>query len=791
MANRHRLTTVALVALLVFLLPSASPRAAQGPSGDYYYNAGRRVPIVRSSTRVALHVSGDAARSSALQMLGSVDGVRASRDIKSSGVIEVTVPDSKAVSTGLRSLGRSVGGSILPVFFEPGAERDESTLFISDEIVVQFRPDVAQGTIDALNARLGADVVEPLTFAPNGFKLRVNSGDLDRNAVTVANAYFETGLCLFAHPNFLAHRSLRFIPNDPQFTNQWHLKNTGQGGGTVGADVKAEQAWDITQGSTTISVAVADTGIDYHHEDLQVNIDGTVAKVHDPRDVVHADNDPFPQPGDADGSHGTAASGVAVAYGNNGIGVSGSAPKCRLVPIQLYAESTFTPNSTEADAFTWAADHADVMSNSWGPDNPGTLLPDVTRAAMDYCGTNGRGGKGTVIFFAAGNSNFNIDQNNNDTYSAYPGVVAVSATTNSDTKSSYSSFGQSIAVAAPSSGGSRSITTTDVTGSGGYSSGNYTSTFGGTSSACPLAAGVGALILSRNPNLTWRQVKSVISQSADKIDPGFGAYDALGHSIYYGYGRVNALRALQLAVAGGPDTVGLYTGGTFFLRDSNSGGPANAAFSYGAAGSGIKPLSGDWDGNGTSTVGIYDTATGNFFLRNTNTPGAADIVFSFGAGGAGYVPLVGDWDNNGTDTVGLYNPATGSFFLKNTNSAGGADITFQFGAGGAGYIPLVGDWNGDGTDTIGLYSQATGAAFLRNANAAGGADLVFTFGSAGNSYAPVTGDWDNDGSSSLGLYDPATGAFFVRNGNSAGPADWTFAFGVGGATPLVGNWDGY
>src|SRR4029077_6808736 len=118
--------------------------------------------------------------------------------------------------------------------------------------------------------------------------------------------------------------------------------------------------------------------------------------------------------------------------------------------IQLYAESTFTPNATEADAFTWAADHADIMTNSWGPDIAGTLLPDATRAAMDYCNTNGRGGKGTVIFFAAGNSNFDIDQNNNDSYSSYSGVVAVAASTNRDRKASYSSFGPSISVCAPS-----------------------------------------------------------------------------------------------------------------------------------------------------------------------------------------------------------------------------------------------------------------------------------------------------------------------------------------------------
>jgi len=408
---------------------------------------------------------------------------------------------------------------------------------------------------------------------------------------------------------------------------------------------------------------------------------------------------------------------------------------------------------------------------------------------MDYCATNGRGGKGTVIFFAAGNSNFNIDLNNNDSYSSYPGVVAVAASTNLDKKASYSSFGPSISICAPSNGGTLGITTTDLTGSGGYSAGNFTNGFGGTSSACPLATGVGALVLSANPNLTWRQVKSVLEQSADKIDVGssFGQYDALGHSIYYGYGRVNAQRAVALALAGGPDTPGLYASGTYFLRNSNSNGPANAAFSFGPGAPTLKPLSGDWDGNGTSTAGVYDPATATFFLKNSNAPGAADLAFSFGAPGG--VPLAGDWNNDNTDTIGVYVPATGAFFLKNTNAPGSADVVFSFGPTSSTLVPVVGDWNGDGTDTVGFYDPATGAFFLKNANSNGPADVAFTFGVGGA--APIAGDWNNDGADSVALYDTPTGAFFLKNANAPGPADAVFTFGAGNATPLAGNWDGF
>jgi subtilisin family serine protease len=531
---------LSLLVAIILTLPFVSASAVE-PEGEYYYNAGRRVPVVRSSTRLAV-LAGDAGR------LAEVPDVRQVRDVKTAGLVEVTLSSSaaKAPSVDLRSAVESAGGSLLPVFYEPGTERDASTLFVTDEMLVQFRPEVTPETIETLNARFGVDAVEALRYAPNGFVLRVRSNDLERNALSIANAYYESGLCLWAHPNFLASRSPRFVPNDPQYSNQWHLNNTGQGGGTAGADVRAEAAWEITRGSADVSIAIADTGIDYQHADFNVPTDEGLPKVHSPRDVVHGDDDPSPQASDANTSHGTAAAGVAVAEFDNNLDTAGIAPKCRFIPIQLYAESTFTPNRTEADAFTWAADHgAAVMSNSWGPDNDDTPLPDATRAAIDYATSTGRGGKGTVIFFAAGNSNDDTDRDN---YVSYSKVIAVAATTNFDTRAAYSRFGRAVSISAPSSGGSLGITTTDVTGSGGYNAaGDFTNAFGGTSSASPLAAGVAALMLSVNPDLTWQEVKAVLEETADKIDPAGADYDASGHSIYYGYGRVNALAAVERA----------------------------------------------------------------------------------------------------------------------------------------------------------------------------------------------------------------------------------------------------
>jgi hypothetical protein len=269
---------------------------------------------------------------------------------------------------------------------------------------------------------------------------------------------------------------------------------------------------------------------------------------------------------------------------------------------------------------------------------------------------------------------------------------------------------------------------------------------------------------------------------------------SIGTTSTGGSGAGDYLLSIAKPSSAGINTIGLYNpaGGAFFLRNTNSSGVADIAFSFGPAGMGFLPIAGDWDGSGTDTIGLYNPAGGAFFLRNSNSTGIADISFAYGPAGMGFVPIVGDWDGNGTDTIGLYNPAGGAFFLRNSNSTGIADITFAYGPAGLGFIPLVGDWDGNGTDTIGLYNPATGAFFLRNSNTGGIADIAFSYGPAGAGFKPLVGDWNGDGVDTIGLYNPSAGAFFLRNSNSTGIADISFSYGPAGAgfTAIAGDWDG-
>lgn len=397
------------------------------------------------------------------------------------------------------------------------------------------------------------------------------------------NAYFisapeDTGLKIFDIAGELLHEPtvelchpelIREARQRGAFPQQWHLKRTSINGQIVDQHASVEAAWSLSDG-TGVIIAVIDDGVDLDHQEFRSS-----AKIVAPRDVTRGTDNP--QPGNRN-NHGTACAGVACADGS--FGASGVAPRARLIPIRLASD---LGSQAEADAFVWAARNgADVISCSWGPrdgdfTNPNdpvhnqvVPLPDSTRLAMEFAITSGRNGKGCVICFAAGNGNESVD---NDGYASFEKVIAVAASNDRGKKAPYSDFGGAVWCAFPSNNFFPSITpgiwTADRSGPLGYNpgggvslgdaAGNFTNDFGGTSSACPGVAGVAALIISRNPNLRWDEVKDIIKRSCDQIDTAGGQYDGNGHSPFYGFGRVNAKKAVQLAVPSQPATVAIRT----------------------------------------------------------------------------------------------------------------------------------------------------------------------------------------------------------------------------------------
>jgi subtilisin family serine protease len=356
------------------------------------------------------------------------------------------------------------------------------------------------------------------------------------------NRYVETAI-----PEYIAYPTA--TPNDTYYTNNWGHNNTAQlplyqsgshsgaGVGTVGFDADMQLAWDQSQGygSSSIIIAIIDSGVDTAHEDLRL-VTG----------YDYGDNDSNPMDDSAEPGHGTCCAGITAGKANNGIGIAGVAGGCSVMPLKV-ANTAGAMNFTAIDnAITHAADNgADVISMSLGIEG-GTDEGDIasTDAALEYAY-----GEGVVIFAATANANTSAiayPSNHNKVISV--GAASPSGQRKNETSSDGeywwgSNYGintqdnpKAVDIMAPTI-----LPATDITGSGGYESGNYDLYFNGTSCATPYAAGVAALILSKDPTLTPAQVWNVMKNSATDMTYDGGA----GWDRYTGYGMVNAYAALN------------------------------------------------------------------------------------------------------------------------------------------------------------------------------------------------------------------------------------------------------
>ncbi len=456
-------------------------------------------------------------------------------------------------------------------------------IFMTEEITVQFKPGTKTTAIDEIIAEFGLNYKKQVEDLANTYVFKIAEGN-DEDPIALTNELMEQEEIDWCEPNIVVKSQHFFTPSDNLFGEQWHLFHEGGIQLASGSHVDATRAWDFTRGDRSIVIAVADDSVDLAHSDFQ-----GLGKIVAPRDFQGRDFNPSPE--GRDENHGTSVAGVAVAEAN-GSGVVGAAPDCSLMPLRT---SGFLDDNSIEVLFDYVRDNgAAIMVNSWGPAAINFPLSIRQNNAITRCARQGRGGKGVMIFFAAGNVNRPINGIVNETgwpngelngptqwldgFATHPDVIAVSACTSIGTKSFYSSWGNEISVCAPSNNGhpgtvegptfpfvrgsfpGRGIVTTDRVGPSGYDASDFTFDFGGTSSACPLAAGVAGLILSANPELTAAEGREILESTTDKIvdpstDPqlGFanGDYDENGHSLWFGFGKVNAFKAVTKALAMG------------------------------------------------------------------------------------------------------------------------------------------------------------------------------------------------------------------------------------------------
>lgn len=529
---------------------------------EYYYVGGKKVKLNRLPDSFAVKHKRDIVSRVMERKLAEKDDfadAEERKEMPKHRMVIVTLPPSRRLADVENSLKTLEVDSdvefITPVYREA---QSGLRLIATDEITVRFKSNVLHSDIEDFNKDNEVEVIEKNRYVPNQYLLRVKN---PKDTLVLANKYQESDLTEFAEPNFISEARKAALPNDEFINEQWHLHNTGQDGGLVEEDVGAMEGWEISKGSPNISIAIIDDGVDIDHPDLKLNVwENPNSSEPDVNGWNFFDdsNDPRPRKFtppyhvlSGNDSHGTPCAGVAAAVGDNASGVAGIAYQCKILPVKVFLGDDLVPFNILADAIRYAGQKADVLSNSWGippSSNVEQAIKDVTQT--------GRGGKGTPVFVATGN-----DSRSSIGFPArVPEAIAVGSSTNRGRRSSYSNCGEGIDFVAPSSGGTKRIFTTDVSISGrgfnvgdinsGDADGLYTNSFGGTSSATPLAAGIAALILSLNPELKWDQVRTYMRNAADKIDQGNGNY-VNGYSLEYGYGRVNAHRALK-AVDDGP-----------------------------------------------------------------------------------------------------------------------------------------------------------------------------------------------------------------------------------------------
>jgi len=647
---------------------------------------------------------------------------------------------------------------ILPVDWVYPALQNEASgtlLFPTPRLIVELRP----GFDEAALAHLpGVRPVRKLRLTDSQYLVEVT--DYLEHPCDAALRLGSADGVSWVEPDFVQQFSRDHVPNDPLFTNQWHLRNTGQGGGVLGADARLVNAWNTERGNGSAVIAIIDDGVQLSHPDFAGRI---FVNAGDPPGGGDNDGNGFPNDTNGwdfyfndnnpnpiltgPGSHGTSVAGVAAGAGGNSLGIAGACLNCRILPVRIFNGASVASTSAVAEAIRYAGSFAWVLNNSWGGGSPASSIT----SAVNTVAVGGAGGLGTPVVFSSGNSasgylSFLVsgipagtytfqwvfqkdstvtagqdrvwldnvvfpdgsvetfescsglpggwisnvgaapwssssietrasssrggrcslrsgvignsqfsevhvtrsfgtsgalayqmwastERNSADgsgplvldngvppaecydagflniydaglnlifqgfvlcgTWSnqgnpladgvvAYPASlsnsIAVGAASNFDRRSDYSQWGPELDYVAHSAGGSLGITTTDIVGTNGYSTSDYSSSFGGTSSAAPLASGVIGLLLSDQPWLTLSQVRQKLNLGTRKI--GTVPYSS-GWNNQYGYGALSGE-----ALLGGAPGPCVASGSTLCLNQSRFRVRVNWRTPQGQTGSG-------------------------------------------------------------------------------------------------------------------------------------------------------------------------------------------------------------
>jgi thermitase len=362
----------------------------------------------------------------------------------------------------------------------------------ADHFLVKFAPSASPVAVQMLNMWHGTRQ----TDAIDQLGISVMSVPKGKSATALARTYALNPNVLFAEPDYVVEAAL--TPNDTHYSNQWAMTK-----------ISAPAAWDTTTGSTSVTIAIVDTGIQADHPDLTGRVTGGY-------DFVNSDADPSDDHG-----HGTLCAGVAAANTNNARGVAGMDWAARMLAVKVLDSSGSGFTSDVAKGITYSADNgANIISLSLGSSAGSSTL----KSAVDYAYN-----KGSLLVAASGNNGTNAISYP----AAYANVMAVGATESNDTLASFSNYGAQQDVVAPGV----SIASTRLGGSYAY--------FSGTSAAAPFVAGLAGLVLAKDPSLSNAGLAAAIRTGA--VDLGAAGWDER-----FGWGRIDAAAALAAVASPTP-----------------------------------------------------------------------------------------------------------------------------------------------------------------------------------------------------------------------------------------------
>lgn len=471
---------------------------------DYYYYKGKRIPLTLNEDKICVSIPKDC--ENIIERF--LSNVKVQNTIKDDvfDIFIILQSDLNMLSSLDFWTEDSKSVILTSSYF---TEYYNEEVFASPYLTLRLKKESDIDLLITSAERYGLKIIKNDPLMPLWYILAINQ-DSDKNSLECANELFESGKFAAAIPDLCSDNLI--CSNDPLFNQQWGLQNNNH----PEVDISVSSAWEYATGKD-ITIAILDQGVDMDHIDLSPNISS-----------ISYDTESNSSPSIVYGDHATHCAGIAAAVKDNGVQIAGVAPEAIIVSISNSLRSTTNSQLKRADGIIWAYQNGvDIISNSWRSGTHHSAIDEAIQDAFRY----GRQGKGCIIVFASGNdynSSVNYPANCNDT------ILAVGAIDNTGLRACFSNYGTKLDLVAP---GDNILSTIPN---------DQTAFKSGTSMACPHVAGVAALILERNSELTVNQVNSIINSNAKKLSGvNFNITKPDGTwNNEYGYGLVDAYSAV-------------------------------------------------------------------------------------------------------------------------------------------------------------------------------------------------------------------------------------------------------